>query len=381
MIPYLDVEVFVVMKNLRYIFITSVILLSGIGIILFRDAALSCAYEGLALCGTTLIPSLFPFMVLSSFIIYSGLADVLGAKLEPLTKILFFLPGCCFCAVALSLIGGYPVGGRIIKSLYERGCINENCAERLSLFCVGAGPAFVISVVGGGIFGSSSLGVILFVSQVASALLIGIVLGLLERKKGCASKPATARNPAVSPLSDALVSSVAQASFAMISMCAFVVLFSSVIGILGASGILDWAGKCLTSLGVPYPASVCILPCVLEITNGCFISQELEASPVFFAFILSFSSLSVIFQVFSALKGIRINRLKFVVFRVVHAAISSVLTYVGIALFPQSAPTCATYGDSIVLVSSSNLFSSFVLLLMCVVFVLFLVFPPQRSTK
>ena len=82
----------------------------GGGILIAPQAASQGVRDGLTLCGQVVIPSLFPFLALSSFLVQSGLAQRAGHLLEPITKLLFRLPGAAGSAILMSLIGGYPVG-------------------------------------------------------------------------------------------------------------------------------------------------------------------------------------------------------------------------------------------------------------------------------
>lgn len=95
------------------------------------------AENGIGLCLSTLVPSLFPFMVLASYITDSGPAEKIGRHLSWLTKPLFGLDGCFASAIILSLVGGYPVGAKTVNSLYKKGAASESECKRAGLFwCV-----------------------------------------------------------------------------------------------------------------------------------------------------------------------------------------------------------------------------------------------------
>ena len=77
------------------------------------------ALQGLLYCGNILIPSLFPFMVLSSFAVKSGLSEFAGRILAPLTKKIFHTDGCAGAIILLGLVGGFPIGAKRVVTLYE----------------------------------------------------------------------------------------------------------------------------------------------------------------------------------------------------------------------------------------------------------------------
>ena len=87
--------------------------------------------QGVALCGRSVIPSLFPFFVLSSLLIACGASELLSALLSPLMRPLFGLSGTGAAALALGLCGGYPVGARTAAELVENGALSQEEGERL----------------------------------------------------------------------------------------------------------------------------------------------------------------------------------------------------------------------------------------------------------
>ena len=130
-----------------------------------------------------LIPSLFPYMVLSSFIIYSGADKYIGKIFAPVTKILFNLPPVCSSAIILSFIGGYPVGAKCVQLLYKDKKITAEQAQRMMLFCVCSGPAFLVTAIGAVMLHNIEAGIILYITQIFSCIIIGVCTGLYSRIK------------------------------------------------------------------------------------------------------------------------------------------------------------------------------------------------------
>lgn len=118
--------------------------------------------KGLLVCASSAVPSLYPFCVLSAFFVRSGLCGYLGKLLEKPVRILFNLPGSAGAAACMSFVAGYPVGAGMTAALFEQGRISQADAQRMTLFCVNAGPAFVIGGVGAGMLGSARAGVVIF---------------------------------------------------------------------------------------------------------------------------------------------------------------------------------------------------------------------------
>ena len=139
-----------------------IIIACALGILLFPNDVRNGASNGISYCLYTLVPSLFPFMVLSSFIIHSGISKFIGKLLQPVIQFLFYLPGSAGSVIIMSMIGGYPVGARGCMSLLEQGAITQKQAQRMLYFCVNAGPAFIISVVGSTLLQNALMGLCCF---------------------------------------------------------------------------------------------------------------------------------------------------------------------------------------------------------------------------
>ena len=112
------------------------------------------AAKALTLCAGTVIPALFPFMVVTGLLVRLGFAQWLAPDMAGLMASLFRLPGCAGSALLLGLVGGYPIGARTAAELYASGDLTRQEAERLLTFCNNSNPVFLISVLGAGVFGA-----------------------------------------------------------------------------------------------------------------------------------------------------------------------------------------------------------------------------------
>ena len=201
----------------------------------------------LTLCARSVIPALFPFMVVSSMLVALGLGELLDAPLGGLMA-LYGIGGAGASALVLGLIGGYPMGGRTAAELYRNGLLTRDEAERLLSFCNNANPAFLISVLGTGLFGSFRAGLWLWLIHIAAALTAGLLAG--RPPSGAESRPSP--TPAAAfravTVSSVFVSAVQTALRSILNVCAFVVVFSvlslpfrAIGGTVGAlaSGLLE----------------------------------------------------------------------------------------------------------------------------------------------
>ena len=182
------------------------------------------AAKALTLCAGTVIPALFPFMVVTGLLVRLGFGQWLAPDMAGLMASLFRLPGCAGSALLLGLVGGYPIGARTAAELYASGDLTRQEAERLLTFCNNSNPVFLISVLGVGVFGSVRAGVWLWLIHVLSALLTGLVF----RGSGkSASRQELTRRPPFRAVSfaEAFTGAVRSSLAGILSVCAFVVFF------------------------------------------------------------------------------------------------------------------------------------------------------------
>ena len=193
--------------------------------------ALESARSALRVCAETILPSLFPFFVLSVLLGRLGVPQRLGRRLSPLAGRLFGVSGAGLTSLPVGLLGGYPMGAAWVEGLLARGEIGEDEAERLLLFVNNSGPAFLIGAVGAGVFGSARIGWLLFGSHAAAAVLTG----LLFRRRAAAGRPAEVAD--AEPFAAAFPAAVRQAVTAVLTVCGFVVCFSVLLGLLEGWGL------------------------------------------------------------------------------------------------------------------------------------------------
>ncbi len=171
-------------RKYRDLMLGLALLCAVLALMRWPQESMAAARDGLALCGNVIIPSLFPFFVLSSLVVELGMSRYLGRLLEGVMAPLFRVRGACASALALGFVGGYPVGARTAIALYENGQCSKTEAERLLAFCNNSGPAFILGVVGTGIFASSRAGLLLYLAHMAASLLRRAALPLLPARRG-----------------------------------------------------------------------------------------------------------------------------------------------------------------------------------------------------
>jgi len=288
-------------------------------LVLYSPLALEGARNGLALCGQVIIPSLYPFFVLAG--VFTQLQR--GAKRFPAS----------LGAVLLGFLGGYPLGAKTAAQLLEQGAISRAQAQRLQLFCVNAGPAYLIGAVGSGMLGSRRAGMLLFVSMLAAGLVLGLLTRFIpEQTKtqpvGAASKPPANTHK---PFDHILLTSVTQATGSILGVCAWIVLFSSLCALLQ-----------LLPHGL-WPA-IPTLNVLLEVSSGAVgVVRASMPLPVLCA-ALGWGGLSVHCQMLGDIRKTGLPLRLFWVSRILHGALAAAVCTVLARFFPVELPAAAMWG-------------------------------------
>lgn len=170
-------------RKYRDLMLGLALLCAVLALMRWPQESMAAARDGLALCGNVIIPSLFPFFVLSSLVVELGMSRYLGRLLEGVMAPLFRW-GAPAPPPSPWLCGGLPGGARTAIALYENGQCSKTEAERLLAFCNNSGPAFILGVVGTGIFASSRAGLLLYLAHIAASLCVGLLFRFYRPGEG-----------------------------------------------------------------------------------------------------------------------------------------------------------------------------------------------------
>ena len=200
---------------------------------LFPERVLCGAQSGLALCINSLIPSLLPFMIVSSCIIAGGFSRPLGAVLSKiLTPITGISPSGCICLVT-GLLGGYGTGARAVFESYRKNYITKKEAESLMAFCNNTGPLFVLGTVGIGFFMSRGTGAMLLLVQIITVLICArIFSGDIKYEKSILKEEWCSYKKNMPPMGTLISKCAIECGSAIVTACVFVITFSAILEIL-----------------------------------------------------------------------------------------------------------------------------------------------------
>lgn len=338
---------------LCFIFITS--------LLLFSDNAVNAARDGLSLWAGAVVPALLPFFIGAEIMNSTGFARIFGILLEPVMRPLFKVPGSASFALVMGVSSGYPVGAKITSDLRSERLLSRIEAERLLAFTNNSGPLFIVGAIGTGMCSSPKTGVFLLACHLLACITIGLLyrfygnsenrsterLGISGRLKAFKNNISERYPPGRPSLGTILGEAVKNSVSLIFTIGGFIVLFSVIIRILDATGVIrHLAGMLsvlLSPLGMDAKTMEGILSGLLEITTGSEILCRAKVTPYLklpaLSFIIGWAGLSVHLQVTSIISRTDVRVLPYLLAKFLQGIIAALYTRAGLELFPYLAFT------------------------------------------
>lgn len=112
-------------------------------LVLFPNTCVNYAKSGLLLWFQVILPSLFPFIVLSRLLLETGAIYIICNFLAPFFSHLFHVSRPGSFVIFSGFLCGYPMGAKLTVDLLQKNIISKQEAEYLLSFCNNLSPVFV----------------------------------------------------------------------------------------------------------------------------------------------------------------------------------------------------------------------------------------------
>lgn len=272
--------------------VCAVLIFFGAILIAFPDRYLTVCFQGICLWAECVLPSLFPFMVITLLLIKLGAAQTAAKPFYKLSKKLK-LPSAAFPLFLMSVCSGYPAGSRILSEYRESGLITKSDTKKLAPLCSTCGPLFALGTVGAKAFGGNGAGVKLLCACLISVIGTSLIYCLVSKKREDGEELKVLKPNS----GDALYSSFYGGVTACIVAGGFICFFYTLSKVFADFNIFKPLEFALTPVfGNGLAGGLCAGLC--EATGGCF---SLAGAGGFFAlplagFLITFGGASIILQ-------------------------------------------------------------------------------------
>jgi len=324
-------------------------------IIFFPEHSLQAAIKGLDTWLKVVLPALLPFFIVTEIMVQSGLADFFSNLLTPLMRPLFNCPGHSSFVWIMSTSSGYPMGAKLIASLYEEGDITRAEGQRMLAFCNTSGPLFMIGAVGIGMLNSPQAGKIIAICHYLAALILGLLFRFYGREKkykityslkpnmrSAINQLLDSKGKSRKSLGTILGDSVRSSMQAQLLIGGFIILFSVIINLIIVNGNFNIVNETRNNWTFVFSEGSRTIKALgaglLEITTGCRLLSDtmldMESKIIATSFIIGWGGLSIHSQAISLLANTDLSIGLYFFTKFLHGILSAILTHIFILFSP-----------------------------------------------
>lgn len=262
-----------------------------------------------------LFPSIFIFFIISDILNNYNFPYYISLFLGKLIHKIYHLPCETAYIIIMSMVSGFPGNSKLIDEQLENNTINYYDANKLLTMTHFSNPLFIIYTIGINILKDKKIGIIILICH----FITNFIIGFFFRKIypfNLAKKEIQIHQPL--PFMIMLKKSINNTIYTLINVFGIIIFFSLLVKTVNIYLNLN-------------PFSNMLLNGLLEITNGLNLLSHLSLSKIKIAmlatFFISFGGISIHMQIISILSKYPINYYIYLIARILHASISTLLVY------------------------------------------------------
>ena len=263
-----------------------------------------------------LIPSLFPFFIISDILINYKIIDYIPKNIKYLCKKIFNINDNMLLILLLSMISGFPSNARNTRTLYDNGSISLDSANHILIFTHFANPVFILTTIGTFFLHSEKLGIIILISHYLSNIILGIIFGKFFRNN---EDRMINYNFKKKNFGNVFVTAIKKSIDTILLICGIVVVFlmlsTIIVDTFNFNNYLSILIRGLfeITIGVEALGKSPLSLCYKAVIASCF---------------LAFGGISVHVQVISQIVDTKIKYIYFFIGRMYQMILSGIITYI-----------------------------------------------------
>lgn len=273
-----------------------------------------------------LLPSLFPFFIVSELLINYGLVELLSEALKNFMNKVFHLPGEAAFVIIGSLISGFPSSSKYINELLITKKISVKNAEYLLKFNHFSNPLFVIGTIGTLLLNNKKLGLLILLVHIISNFLIAIIF----RPKNCDYSSNSSFINGLDKMNKKRIEH--NSSFVSVLTESIFKTFKTLILLLGVITFFLIISTLIKQVIPTNDLTYSIISGLLEMTGGIknisSLNFPIQFKASIITFFISFGGFSIHMQVMSILSNYKIKYIPYFISRLLHGIIASTIVYI-----------------------------------------------------
>lgn len=313
-------------------FITSILIMCVLLFIMFEILTSSTSIMetvsfSFGVWKNNIFPSLFPFFVLSEFLINYGFIEFVSELFKPIMNKLFKVKGVGAFVFIMSLISGFPSNSKYVRELYMNGLINEYEGTKLLTFTHFSNPLFILGTISILFLNNKEVGFLILLCHYFGNIIVGFMFRnyyVSEKESSKISFKNALLNMHKRRISNNKSFGEVMSGALTNGINTLLLIFGVVTLFLVITTIIDNN----INLSSYYQS---ILNGIVEMTQGLkyvsLLDIPLKIKSTLSVMFISFGGISVHIQLISILSDTKIKYFPFFVARVIHACISSLMFY------------------------------------------------------
>ena len=313
-------------------FITSILIMCVLLFIMFEILTSSTSIMetvsfSFGVWKNNIFPSLFPFFVLSEFLINYGFIEFVSELFKPIMNKLFKVKGVGAFVFIMSLISGFPSNSKYVRELYMNGLINEYEGAKLLTFTHFSNPLFILGTISILFLNNKEVGFLILLCHYFGNIIVGFMFRnyyVSEKESSKISFKNALLNMHKRRISNNKSFGEVMSGALTNGINTLLLIFGVVTLFLVITTIIDNN----INLSSYYQS---ILNGIVEMTQGLkyvsLLDIPLKIKGTLSVMFISFGGISVHIQLISILSDTKIKYFPFFVARVIHACISSLMFY------------------------------------------------------
>lgn len=287
------------MKNIiRNILIIIILVL----LFIKRPYVIKSIINGINLWQNCILPSIFPIMLISDFILNTNLINIISNTIGPIFSKIFRINKCSSYAILMSIISGCPTNAKYIKDLLNMHIIDNNEAIKILSMSLFYNPLLILTI-------TNFLEFYDQVYLIICNLISNLIIGVFNRNIKC-----NITNNILVSKEFNLVNSISNAIDVLLLILGAIITFAALNSLL--------------------PINHPILSGSLEITNGINSINNLDIiykyKLIFTGILMGFGGFSILTQIKSIFKDTKLDYSIYYKSRIIHITLMITFCYLKI---------------------------------------------------
>lgn len=285
--------------------------------VIFPDTVSQGAENGLMLWFKVIIPSLFPFMIVSTMLIRLNVTRYISGIFYPVFHRIFKISrDGCYPAV-IGMLSGYPLGAKTVADLYKINAFSKKEAQFILGFCNNASPMFMLEYIGVKCMGLDKPVIMLCIIYLSAFINAMFEFYKPDEEYNYAGN--TFIKTKNYSMMEALDDSILSSAITLVKVGGYIIMFSIFTELL----------QNMVTVGEVFKVAG---SGILEITTGGEILADASLSEYVKSILISafcaFGGMSSVAQTSSVLIGTNLSSVKYVMVKIRQAVIAAVLAAV-----------------------------------------------------